>query len=209
MNFYLIKKRLVLIVLMLLASYSFAQKGQPDLVKVALINNNGDTVFVESKASYYNEYSFNSFGYYNQDGSRGRANANEYVKIIIGDKYLESVKLKSTVKKDCDKQVFLERLIDGPMIMYLFHYVKTGYQFSTKCIEEIYIRKADEECAYPLYKEACSNTVALVGQPKNENDIIALFVDAPEIIEKIESGEYHREDFEKMVLEYNDLMENK
>lgn len=203
------RKIILTSIIVVIGLTSYGRHVKSKRIEAALIKNNGDTVYVQTKASYYNEHSFNSFGYYNEDGKRDRAYADEYVKIIIGDKYLESVKLKSTVKKKCDKQVFLERLVDGPMIMYLFHYVKPGYKFSSKCIEEIYIRKANEECAYPLYKETCANSFDLVSQPKNRDDIILLFAETPEIVEKIESGEYHREDFEEMVLEYNIIMENK
>lgn len=198
------KQYIVFTCLLLLAGFSYAQKNKKGLIKVALIKNNGDTVYVNTKAAYYDEVSFNSFGYYNEDGSRGRAYANEYMKIIIRDKYLESVKLKSTVKVECEKQVFLERLIDGPMIMYLFQYTKE-MGVTSKCIDEIYIRKADEECAYPIFKEPCPGTL-IVSQPNNKDDIINLFKETPEIVDKIESGEYHREDFEEMVLEYNRIV---
>lgn len=200
------KKILIFVLLIFIAGFSFGHKKRKNLIKVALIKNNGDTVYVQTKKSYVDEFCFNSFGYYNEDGSRGRAQASEYRKIIIGDKYLESVKLKSTVKKECEKQVFLERLIDGPMIMYLFHYTKEMV-FASKCIEEVYIRKANEECAYPLYKEPCPNTLAVLNQPDNKEDIVNLFSDVPEIVEKIESGIYHREDFEEMILEYNKIMD--
>ena len=197
------KKYLGIIYLIFVASYSFAQKGRSDLVKVALIHNSGDTVYVKSKESYYNEHSFNSFGYYNEDGSRGRAHADQYKMVIIKDKKLESVKLKSTASKKCNKCVFLERIIDGPMIMYTFHYVKQMV-YTSKCIDEIYIRKADEECAYPIYKKLCPHEIlTLISQPKNRDDIIRLFSDVPEIIEGIESKYYDRSDYETMVRKYN------
>ncbi|HAF29889.1 MAG TPA: hypothetical protein DCG75_12675 [Bacteroidales bacterium] len=197
------KQLLVFISLFLLTIFCYAQKGGNDLIKVALIKNNGDTVYVKSKAAYYNEHSFNSFGYYNEDGSRGRAYANEYKMVIIRNKKLESVKLKSTAKNNCKKQVFLERIIDGPMIMYTFHYVKQMV-YTSKCIDEIYIRKTDEECAYPLFKKLCPHEVlTIISQPNNKNDMMRIFSDVPDIIDKIESGYYHRSDYESIVREYN------
>ena len=203
------KKIQLIIIILFITISTFGQKERKGLVDVQLIKNNGDTVFVQSKATYYNEHSFNSFGYYNEDGSRGRAHADEYTKVIIRNKYFESVYLKSTVKKDCKKQVFLERIIDGPMIMYSFHYVKQMV-YTSKCIDEIYIRKADEKCAYPIYKKLCSHEIlTLIKQPDNKKDILRLFEDAPTIIEKIESRYYDRSNYERIVEEYNKLMENK
>ena len=204
------KSRLILITIILGLGFNLKAK-EPKLIEVLLIKNNNDTVFVKSKAKYQEEYSFNSFGYYNEDGSRGRADASEYKLIIIGDKRLESVKLKSTVKKDCDKQVFLERIIDGPMIMYIFHYVKEMV-YTSKCIDEVFIRKSDEECAYPIYKELCEHeraNLTMIKQPGNSEDMLRLFSDVPEIIEGIKSGYYIRSDFEEMILKYNECMKGK
>jgi len=182
------------------------QKKRTDLIDVILIKNNGDTVFVQSKESYYNEHSFNSFGYYNKDGSRGRIHADEYRKIIINNKYFESVCLKSTVRKECKKKVFLERIVDGPMIMYVFHYVKQMI-YTSKCIDEVYIRKANENCAFPIYKELCPHELlTIVTQPKNREDMIRLFSDVPELVEKIESGYYLRSDYYVLVQKYNEIV---
>lgn len=205
------KKIQFIIILLFISIFALGQKERNGLVNVQLIKNNGDTVHVQSKATYYNEHSFNSFGYYNKDGSRGRAHTDEYEKVIIRNKCFESVYLKSTVKKECKKQVFLERIIDGPMIMYTFHYVKQmGY--TSKCIDEIYIRKRGEKCAYPIYKKLCPHEIislTLIRQPDNKKDMLRLFEDTPTIVEKIESRYYDRSNYETIVREYNRLMENK
>lgn len=198
------RKLLLLIPVILLSVFVFGQKQRKGLMDVKLISNSGDTILVKSKESYYNEKSFNSFGYYNKDGSRGRAHADHYVKIIFDNKYLESVKLMSTSGR-CKKQIFLERIIDGPMIMYSFHYVKEMV-YTSKCIDEIYIRKAGEDCAYPIYKKLCSHEIlTMISQPKNKKEMLQLFSDAPEILNKIESGYYLRSDYERIVREYNRL----
>jgi len=204
------KAKLIIIILFISISVS-GKNERKGLIDVLLIKNNGDTILVQSKANYYNEHSFNSFGYYNEDGSRGRAHADEYQKIIIRNKCFESVYLKSTVKKDCKKQVFLERIIDGPMVMYTFHYVKQMV-YTSKCIDEIYIRRRDEKCAYPIYKKLCPHEIislTLIKQPNNKKDMLRLFEDTPSIVEKMKSGYYDRSSYETIIREYNSLMKLK
>jgi len=197
------RKFLLLVVFVFTIFSVFSQKKRNDLMDVTLISNSGDTTIVQTKESYFNEHSFNSFGYYFEDGSRGRAHPDQYKKIIMGTKYLESIKLRSSNGK-CTKQIFAERIIDGPMKVYQFRYFKEMV-YTSKCIIEVFLKKSNEECAVPVYKETCPHTYHMVGQPKNRDDILELFSDAPQIINKIESGYYQRHDYATMVREYNRL----
>jgi hypothetical protein len=127
----------------------------------------------------------------------------------------ESVNLKRRPNITMGKQIFLRRLVDGPMILYRFDDLTvtinlftllTG-NLCTKCVNYTYVRKETDSVAHRILKQKCKSDIwpTIIIQPSNFNEFSEYFSDVPPIQKKILEGTYKRDDIFDIVNEYNKL----
>ena len=200
-------KKYFSILLLLNLSYSYAIcQSKKQLYEVSIIKMNGDTIKGKMRA-INPEATFSTYEKFWINNKKVKYHPSDIRSFSSQGFRFESVKLKRIPNITFKDVVFVKRIIDGLMILYIIEDNKVAIglnNLKTKCVVYYYIRKQSDNSALLAYKEKCpTDLISVISQPSNYKEFCNYFSDNPSVKKKIENKEFRRKDIYDIVNEYN------
>jgi hypothetical protein len=179
------------------------------------INLNNDTIYGKMRDIANSLTSLEYINFWSESGQKLTYKADEIKSLYTQDRKFEQVLLRDINGDLTKKNVLFDRVINGPMILYMYSVLKPSYNIltndlSSKCFNYYYVKKLEDTAAFFAYRENCEYSIFQLNLMKKDiSGIGDYFNEIPEISEKIISGEYKHQDLFIIVNEYNELIGNK
>ncbi|MBT3208088.1 MAG: hypothetical protein HN704_07765 [Bacteroidetes bacterium] len=177
-----------------------------------IITFQNDTIYGTIKCYDYEVSSLKSIVFWDKLNNRKKYTPDDIFAFKIRNKTYESVTLVKAPSIFGKKRIFITRIICGPMNLYKYVYIKSGFSLIKSssvlnCIEYFYIKKMNRSTAIMGCKKECGTTGIFqsISQPKNEIEFQNYFIDTPLLHEKIINNIYSRVGIRSIVEEYNSL----